>query len=1318
MVVVRAAVMALVVAWAATSTIVEARPLAVRVQWGGGTPQAWSGTLEAAGGGTRARQPVSWRTLSTDIDAATHVHDADGMLHVHQPRPIASDGVELVVDDWRTARLVVTLAAAEGGTPTRLDVPLVDLLTEPAQRPLDSLGNRLAARVAVVSALHVELASADAAAATTADALGLVRRPGDRLRVRVDPLLVTRLQGGHTAELRIRLTSPQGAEVATQAVGLVPLVDAAAGAGPAVTEFEPVSFDVSLPTEEGVSVLGIEAVERGGLRWARPLASRSIEIAAVDDRPIAASGGDPWKSVYEFDPGSPRLLERLRRLPGVSLPAMPLPEMPMPSLSAASMQLPKMPSMPLPAVPLPSVSAMVPRISGLLTHGHSTVTPHPLGAMLRLPPCETPGVAGWEAISLAGLQPGSPHAVEIDYPTDQDATVAVAVLEADAAGVIVQARHAGGFEVAQPRIAPPPPTVAAHRFVFWPTTRQPLLLIANASPRSPALIGRVRVRAGPARLPVESPRPPAAVVVRTGAAARRVHAFVDSPDLARRFGGVVRFAAEDGRVESDWAGQVAAAGHLAELVAARGGAGTLLTAYAEGAALWPSRATRQAPRWDAASGGTGRDVLTAVARGHARHGLALIPAARFDAPLPAVEAALAEGAAGTGVACIGRDGKPRRLMDGSLHYNVLHPLVQRAVEDVLVEMAGAVRGSAAVAGVAVVMPRDGWLHLPGVAWPLDDDTFGRFADTLPSPPAPVGEGRFAERARLVEGPFREQWIAWRCGEMARFHARLAAAVAAVDDRWPLHVVPTTLFVDTDAAGPAADGTSDDDRVRVAGLDPAAVRPVPAAERVVYCWPRVQPPADGVRERAIVNAANRSPAVGRAAAAAARRAAVLIGASLPVDLADVVPHGPFGTATAREPALVGMTEPTSRGFVEAVGLADVEQIFDATLLADEAGGVAARTAFASLPALPADELHAAQSLVVRTCRHGGLSWMLVANRAAAPVTARLGFAGRPTTAVDAVDGTPVAATAAGELLVPLPAWGLRCVLVEGDCGVAAVRAEYGDDVRRAVADRLDRLRRRRGVLDAPVPLQVLDNPAFELGAAPTEGRSATMVAGWEVVESRRGGVTQVAGAGAAGQPGRGLEFTSFTGLSTLRSNPFTPPATGRVSIAAWLRVKDSSAQPPLRIAIEGVQGDREYYRFAAIGGLTGGRPLTREWSQFVLQVDDLPAGGVESLRVRFDLLGPGAVQIDDVRVFDLAFDDGQRTRVTTAIDTLEHQFTSGDLGGCLVGLEGYWPAFLDTFVSDAVVAAVEASSDEPAPPASRPPERQAGGMMDRLRSWWQ
>jgi hypothetical protein len=400
------------------------------------------------------------------------------------------------------------------------------------------------------------------------------------------------------------------------------------------------------------------------------------------------------------------------------------------------------------------------------------------------------------------------------------------------------------------------------------------------------------------------------------------------------------------------------------------------------------------------------------------------------------------------------------------------------------------------------------------------------------------------------------------------------------------------------------------------------------------------------------------------------------------------------------------------------------VFDMALATRCSPASPARRAYEAAPLPPGDVVaDVLPPLTIRVCRSGNVTWAQLVNAADAPATARIRCGGRPTAVVDGVSGTPLPLAADAEIMVPLEPWGVRGILIDGGVSIGSARLEYAADLQQTIALRIDRLRQRRAVLETPVPLAVLDNPAFELGSAAPVGRPVATVAGWEVVESRRGTVTLVPGAGTSGQAGRGLEFSSLNGLATLRSNPFAAPATGRISVAAWLRVADAATQPPLRIAIEGLQDDREYYRFAAVGGLTGGRPLTGEWSQFVLQIDDLPSEPVESLRVRFDLLGPGRVQIDDLRVFDLAFDESQRSQITTAVSVLDHQRSSGDLGGCVVGLDGYWPAFLESFVTDAALAAAEASRTAVpvapvAPDPAAPEERQAGGMFDRFKGWWQ
>ena len=1313
---------------------VDRRPVSLRIQWGGGTPQAWAGSIEVVAaseqvGGPASRRAFTWRTLSSEPDAAAMAHETAAGIAVHQTRPLPHDGVEISVPDWQEARLVVRLATADGSQPaTTLEIPLAELLIEPPQQVLDTLGNRLTAKPSPGDALRVTAALA-AGDAFTPQAIGLVRRPGDLVRLRVEPLIATRLQAGHAFDLRMRLRrSRQGAEIAVQSTTMTPLPAADARG---LTAFEPVVFDVTLPAEEGAYDVELEAVERGGMRWSRPLVSRTVEFAAVTDAagaPPAKAADDSWKTVYEVDPGSPRLHERLRRLPGMHLPSMP--DMPLPSMSLPKLPGVPLPNMPMPNVPMPNVSAMVPRLSGLLTQGHSVVTAHSLGPMLQLPPARTDSQPAWEGIVLAGVQPGLPHAVEIQYPTDQDAVVGVSVLEADATETVVESRHGGGFEVRKARFSAEASRLAIHRFVFWPTTRNPLVLISNPSTSRTATIGRVRVTAGPERLPAAVQNTAVGSLVKVESGTRRTYGFLATPELVREFGGIGRVGEAGGRPVADWGTHVAAARHLAESLASQAAGGALVTAYAQGAAIWPSELTRHAPRWissSAAGGGIATpDVLEVVSRMQSQHGLGLIPGLCFDAPLPAVETAIAVGGMSPGRVCVGRDGRPRRLANGGLHYNVLDPLVQRSVEDVVVEMATRLRGSSAVDGVAVMLPHDGWLHFPGLAWGLDDTTFARFLATLETPPpSPEGDGRFADRARLVEGPLRDRWMAWRCAEVGTFHGKLAAAVAAIDARWSLYLVPTTLFAEGDLAAfyqPSLVTAADaDDPVRIAGID-MAVGGSPAAGNVVFVTPHVHSAAGGIREQARRSSANRSAALARAARAAARRGAVIVEQPVAIDLSGIVPHGPFGAAASEQPGMVQAAPVDGRPLAEVVAVADAEIVFDAGLVTACGPASPARLGYESLPRAPLEPVAGVPaSLVVRTCRVGGMTWVSLVNASAASARAILVLGGQPSAVVDAVNRTALPFSAEHEVAVPLEPWGMHTVILDGGVTVQAGRIDHDDTVRREVASRIAGLRQRRAVLESPTPLDVLDNPGFELGAArPSGGRGAT-IAGWEVVELRRGAIAAVPGAGGAAEAGRGLEFSSFNGLSTLRSNPFPAPKTGRISVAAWLRIAAGSPQPPLRVAIEGVQGDREYYRFAAVGGLTGGQPLTGEWSQFVLQVDDLPAEPVDSMRVRFDLLGPGSVQIDDVRVFDLAFDESQRVQLTKAVSLLEHQCQAGEWAACLAGLDGYWPAFLESFVSDAAVTAMEESrqaTTAPGPAPEGPAERQAGGMFDRMRSWWQ
>lgn len=120
------------------------------------------------------------------------------------------------------------------------------------------------------------------------------------------------------------------------------------------------------------------------------------------------------------------------------------------------------------------------------------------------------------------------------------------------------------------------------------------------------------------------------------------------------------------------------------------------------------------------------------------------------------------------------------------------------------------------------------------------------------------------------------------------------------------------------------------------------------------------------------------------------------------------------------------------------------------------------------------------------------------------------------------------------------------------------------------------------------------------------------------------------------------------------------------------------QPPLRLAIQGKLHGRDYYRYGPVGlppsAGQAADTIRLEWGRFVLPVDDLPLEGLTSLRVRFDLMGPGEVWLDDVQVSGLAFSVPEMVELSKLIMLADVKLQNGQIGDCLRLLDGYWPRF--------------------------------------------
>ena len=252
--------------------------------------------------------------------------------------------------------------------------------------------------------------------------------------------------------------------------------------------------------------------------------------------------------------------------------------------------------------------------------------------------------------------------------------------------------------------------------------------------------------------------------------------------------------------------------------------------------------------------------------------------------------------------------------------------------------------------------------------------------------------------------------------------------------------------------------------------------------------------------------------------------------------------------------------------------------------------------------------------------------------------------------------------------------------------------------------------RAAALRAPSAIKALDNPGFERPATAREP-----VPGWAV--SRRPGVTLQLDATQKHGGSRSVRMSSDGPVACLVSRWFEPPATGRLSMSVWLRVADTAKQPPLRLAIEGKLDGRDYYRFAAIGqpqaAGQAGVAIADQWRQYIFQVDDLPLEGLSLLHVRFDLMGRGEVWVDDVQLFDLAFNAAELRALYKLITLADVTLQNGQVGDCMKLLDGYWPRFLAQHVPLPPDAdgAVAGPAEEPAKPAP-PPQT---GLMDKVKN---
>lgn len=1124
------------------------------------------------------------------------------------------------------------------------------------------------------------------------------RAPGDRLRVEFSyPSLI--FSPGEVLEMHVRphqLGLPPGAALQLTATlsparrsdvlwsGTTELTAPADdGAWPAV----PVT--IRLPEGEGVYDVALETT-RGDRR-------RVQLVVLSPEPPPRRAEPDPALSheLMEIDPSSPGWSERLKQM--TTLPGQR-------------------------RAPLGNV--------------RTTVRTIDRATYAELPPTAEPADPAWQAYPLVVARPGTPHIVELEYPSDVAQSLSVSLVEPNALGAVTPLGVDTGLYV-DPLDVEPTSRRLSRRFLVWPRTTSPLLVVTNRRRDAAAVYGKIRLygargagvvpylsRGGDAAPSLSVPPRPDA-----RSDARLAAAYYDRPLFPENFGASTFVdRADDGteRCLDDWVTYYEGAARLIDYLQHVGYNGLLVTVVADGSAIYPTALIEPTPRYDdgaffsTAQDPIRKDVVELLLRLCDREGIRFIAGVQFSAPLPRLEALRRAGAAE--IEPLGLDGRTWNDVhanDGGPgpRYNPLDPRVQNEMLRIVAELTNRYGSRRSWGGAAVHLSADGYALLPGVEWCLDEATIARFAAETRIPLR--SDLPLRDAAQLVVGRYRDTWLAWRKAVLTRLYDHMAHAATADDPTRRLVLVAAHAWQRDDLQQQLRPGlTSRPDLVALLadrGLDPAAL-----VERPFMQW--LRPYADGPLDAPATFgpsiAMNRHEGLDAAAAALPSPAALVYHEPQLQRLESLERQSPFQPAYVRQvvEAAAGGSAGRRR-LVRQLAALDSQATFVGGWLlplGEENGVRRVASVMQSLPAERFTTIEGGPShVVVRSLSRDGRTYLYVVNDAPWPTTVTLDVAAPPETTWRSTDGD----AAKSELRDDAGRRVWRTVLEpydvvggafsHGDATLSNVQAAVPDDVAERLGDEIRNLWARCGHLQqAPLPL-ALTNGDFE--ASSSDGRT---IPGWQTTPGAEVRLTTA-------QPFAGrqaVRLTSAVGGDGLISSPLPPLRCGRAVISVRLRAVEGDL-PPVRLTLEGRRFGRAYSRSASLGG-DGAAVVGSEWRQFVFPLTDLPAAGLADVRLRCELTAPGEIELDDVAVSELEFSAAERLELTKTISSIELRLQRGELGECARLLEGYWPRFLTAYVPlDEAGSAGPGRTPIAVRPHVRPPAAEATpGVRDRLKKW--
>jgi hypothetical protein len=843
----------------------------------------------------------------------------------------------------------------------------------------------------------------------------------------------------------------------------------------------------------------------------------------------------------------------------------------------------------------------------------------------NLAPADGSGLA-WSAVGLKVAHPGRPHRLSLTVLGGLPSALGVGLVDPAGAGgrprVVLDACASG------PLVAPGK-APASFSWLVWPEATEPVLILVNRD-AGPVQLGTVTL-AELAEVPAGPPiSEPGAEV------ARGLGIDLTGPHGLDRFGG------EPGQADVFALGR-----NLSQYLNFCGASSVVLPERLG------DRSRRGGLDGQAAEDATGPDRLDLLLRLLERNGCTAWLDLNLDGGLPGLPDPGSDEALKRGLVRVDRQG----AADGPLPtYHPLHAEVREALKRRVAEAAAIRTARPALIGLLIRLG-PGPTLLGGPDTGLDDPTFARFVREMFDPePARSVPGldttdpdRFAARSKYLAGLGRMPWLTWRSRGIAALYGELTATARRAGPG-ALLAVATPVLDD----GPAGNEAR---RVDQVGFDPRQAWRAVGLD--LDTWPTGENAPIVLRGASLstedlAHDLATSPELDAQVAARPGRGLIL---GTDADRAREDPEyrpifpGDTGLRLSALPLSSGPEgdEPLSH----ALAALDARWIL---LSAAVAAGHEERIRrfariFRALPAAPVVEPpleHQPFGIAVRPLRSGPNTFLEMANDTPYPIRLETVLGGPSSALVDDLGRglrlTPEATGAERHVVLDLPPFGAAAIRVgAADVKVGPLVPYPSQAVVDSLFARYNELLAQLKRLDrSPAEDRVgPPNPGFEPAAPPgvqlTVARGPSAPRGWSLL----GGGSNTAEIDPS-QPhsGRGsLRLTALEAPASVASESFVPKVQETLDLQAWYRA--DRPETPLRVWIEGEASGQPFVRQTDL-------TVSPDWSALGVRIADVPAGGLTRLRVRYELLAPGSVWIDDVSISGEALSEPERTNAKRAL----------------------------------------------------------------------